>query len=255
MAVPHTHSNVELNFLLNGRMACWHGGVRHTVEAGHGAMFWAGIPHHTLPPGVTGDGIWIALPLAWMIQWKLPRELEAQLLAGRFVIFEFVREAPMRWLQDFNSNDGERIQTMQLEIRTTLARMALSLPATTDPTQASKLGGSGGDLHIVRTTAFLAAHHAEPLTIPQIAEAVKLNPTYLMGLFRRHCHISLWEYVTRLRVSYAQRLLATTEMSVLEVAMESGFGSIAPFYQAFSRYVGARPLAFRRAQRASAASV
>ena len=51
-----------------------------------------------------------------------------------------------------------------------------------------------------------------------------------------------------MRVSHAQRLLVTTDLRVLDVALESGFSSLAPFYNAFGRYCGMRPLAFRKKQ-------
>jgi len=59
--------------------------------------------------------------------------------------------------------------------------------------------------------------------------------------------VSVWEYVTRLRVSHAQRLLITTDTKVVDVALESGFASVAPFSQAFRTYANQqRPLAYRR---------
>jgi len=57
----------------------------------------------------------------------------------------------------------------------------------------------------------------------------------------------VWEYLTRLRVSHAQRLLITTDLKVLDIAMESGFASVAPFYAAFAAHTpGLRPLDYRR---------
>ena len=247
----HTHPEIELNFLLGGRMTYVHGGAQHVVEAGRVAMFWAGVPHHILAPGVTGPGVWSCLPLAWVLQWKLPRDLVGRLLAGNFIQFEFPPALPGRWLEDFASKDPERRHTLSLELPAALARMALSLPAGQEFAASDRRDARGADEHIVRVTSFIAAHYTEPLTTGAIARIVKLNPTYLMGLFRRRCHLSLWEYVMRLRVSHAQRLLMTTDLGVLEVAMESGFGSPAPFYVAFTRYCGMRPLAFRKQQRAA----
>jgi transcriptional regulator GlxA family with amidase domain len=43
-----------------------------------------------------------------------------------------------------------------------------------------------------------------------------------MTLFRRQFGISLTSYLTQYRVSHAQRLLATTDDSVLQIALASG---------------------------------
>ena len=80
-----------------------------------------------------------------------------------------------------------------------------------------------------------------------IASHAGLHPKYLMRVFKKLCGVSVWEYLTRLRVSHAQRLLITSDMKVLDVAMESGFSSVAPFYAAFAAHTrGIRPLRYRR---------
>lgn len=251
MSAAHTHSNIELNFLRSGRVYYLHGGVRRTVMAGHLAVFWAGVPHQTLTSAESGDGIWIQLPLSWLLQWNLPRDLAGRLLAGEFFQFEFAPTLPERWLGFFQSGDDERNSVLLLELHASLAGLALELPpaATPAPPATDSIGAGGGDQHISRMTAFIAAHyHDESLTIDDIARVVNLRPHYLTSLFKRRCHVSLWEYVTRLRISHAQRLLVTTDLRVLDVALESGFSSLAPFYNAFARYCGMRPLAFRKRQ-------
>ena len=53
-----------------------------------------------------------------------------------------------------------------------------------------------------------------------------------------------------LQGSDATTLLITTDLKVLDVAMESGFSSVAPFYAAFARHsAGLRPLEYRHRHR------
>jgi transcriptional regulator GlxA family with amidase domain len=83
------------------------------------------------------------------------------------------------------------------------------------------------------------------MAVADIAHAVGLNEKYLMRAFKRHCRMAIWEYVTRLRVAHAQRLLLTTDDKIVDVAFAAGFGSVAPFYQALSAYGAATPRNFR----------
>lgn len=249
MAAAHTHSSIELNFLQTGRLVYLHGGVRRTIAAGRLALFWAGVPHQTISTGELANGIWVQLPLAWVLQWKLPRDASSRLLAGEFFQLPYDPELPERWLRYHNSGEADQRAVLLLELHAMLARVALELP----PGPAAEAGArntaatSGGDEHISRVTAFIARHyHEDELALDDIARVVNLRPHYLTTLFKRHCHVGLWEYVTRLRISHAQRLLVTTDLRVLDVAMESGFSSLAPFYNAFTRYCGMRPLAFRK---------
>ena len=106
---------------------------------------------------------------------------------------------------------------------------------------------------MARITHFIAGHYREPLAVQDIAASAGLHPKYLMRVFKKACGVSVWEYLTRLRVSHAQRLLLTTDLRVLDVAMESGFASVGPFYAAFATHSrGIRPLAYRRQHRLSA---
>jgi transcriptional regulator GlxA family with amidase domain len=72
----------------------------------------------------------------------------------------------------------------------------------------------------------------------------------MMRLFKSHSAMSVWEYVVRLRVSHAQGLLITTNHKITDIAIESGFGSVAPFYAAYEKFGGGKtPTAFRQAHR------
>ncbi len=69
-----------------------------------------------------------------------------------------------------------------------------------------------------------------------------------MRLFRRACGSTLVEHVTFHRIAHAQRLLATTNAKVIDVANESGFPSPSRFYTAFRAVCGQTPKEFRRRQ-------
>ena len=246
MPLAHTHPDVELNYVHGDSITYLHGGLRQTVESGTLAVFWAGIPHQTLRPPAAGKGIWIYLPLPWLVQWKLPNDFAGQLLAGKLLRFPLDPAVLSNWLAEHESSRSEMHQLLQLELQTTLTRLALTLPPHEARTRLrARSSLDGGDRHIARVTSYLASNYAEAVTIDDIAAKVGLNRSYLMQLFRRHCHMSIWEYLTRLRVSHAQRLLTTSNMRVLDIALECGFGSLGPFYSNFARYCGHRPLDFR----------
>lgn len=247
MAAPHTHPDIEVNYLLDGGFSYLHGGAITRVEPGRFTVLWGGVPHQTVAPGIVGHGIWITLPLAWVLQWQLPHGLQDRLLRGEIVSAgpePSDRPQLERWLEDANSRNPGRRRVLLLEMEARFHRLALATPR-----HRSHAGPEGAG-QIARVTRFIAEHYREPLTVPAIAADAGLHPKYLMRVFKKQCGVSVWEYVTRLRVSHAQRLLITTDSKVVDVALESGFASVAPFYQAFAAYAGPeRPLAYRRKHR------
>jgi AraC-like DNA-binding protein len=249
MSAPHTHPDIEVNFLFAGGFSYLHGGAITPVEADRFTVLWGGVPHQTVAPGIVGPGIWITLPLAWFLQWQLPHGLQERLLRGEIVS---ARPDPAdrpqleRWLEDANSRNPGRRRVLLLEMEARFHRLALATPRPRHRTHA----GPEGAGQIARVTRFIAEHYRDPLTVPAIAADAGLHPKYLMRVFKKQCGVSVWEYVTRLRVSHAQRLLITTDTKVVDVALESGFASVAPFYQAFRAYANQqRPLAYRRKHR------
>ncbi|ATC65993.1 hypothetical protein CMV30_04810 [Nibricoccus aquaticus] len=104
----------------------------------------------------------------------------------------------------------------------------------------------GSELNKVEQMACLIAQrYTEALTVEEIGRAVNLHPNYAMGLFRKAFGTTLIDYVTHHRVSHAQRLLATTEEKIVEVAFGSGFNSLSRFNEAFRRACGCTPRSYR----------
>lgn len=60
----------------------------------------------------------------------------------------------------------------------------------------------------------------------------------MMRLFRSLAGISVWKYVLQFRVAHAQRLSITTNDKIADLAVASGFGSLAPVYAAFKKWSG-----------------
>ena len=95
------------------------------------------------------------------------------------------------------------------------------------------------------TVGFITEHYMEPLQLGQIAQAVGLHPGYATERFRTTFGITIMDYLAQQRVAHAQRLLATTDQTVLEVAMEAGFTSASRFYATFQKITGQSPRAYR----------
>jgi len=250
MPAPHTHSDVEVNYLVEGTLTYLHGGTRVALEAQQFAVLWAGIPHRTLPPGVKGWGIWIYVPLTSILQWQLRPELVERLLTGEVLIApRDDTDLPVlqRWHDDYMSKDELRHRALALEVEARFIRLSLGLGLAPDQLRPARPAARGSQDRVNLITDFLARNYQEQLTVKAVAGAADLHPNYMMRLFKQHTLVSVWEYVTRLRLAHAQRLLLTTDGNIAAIAFQSGFGSLGGMYRAFAKYApGTRPLDFRR---------
>lgn len=248
----HRHNELELNFLDRGAMTYLHGGNLVDLESGRVAVFWAAIPHQVIrvEPGTVHT--WLTVPVAWFLAWRLSAAFAERVLEGEMVVAERPEGGPSdaaifrRWHQDLKEGPEDRRRIAMLEVEARIRRMALKSDAGDGkkPRQRSIHRGPIGKVE--KMSRFIAAHYTEPLTSGQVAAAAGLHPNYAMSLFKKNLGTCIVDYVTRLRVSHAQRLLATTDRSVLDVATASGFGSSSRFYVAFEQICACTPRAYRQ---------
>jgi AraC-like DNA-binding protein len=96
---------------------------------------------------------------------------------------------------------------------------------------------------------FVAERHHEEIDVPDIAKAAGVHPKYAMRVFRRTCGMTLLQFLTQNRVRHAQRLLATEDANLHEIAEAAGFGSDSRFREVFKRSCGVSPAAYRASLR------
>ncbi len=82
-------------------------------------------------------------------------------------------------------------------------------------------------------------------TLENIAAAVNLSRNRLHTVFKRITGMTPFAYVTQMRIDQAKRLILAGEMTMLDVALETGFCSQSHFSQAFKRATGMTPAAYR----------
>lgn len=93
---------------------------------------------------------------------------------------------------------------------------------------------------------YVAEHIAEPLTLQDIAAQVQMSPSYFSAVFRQIHSVPLWDYVAEKRIALAMRLLDQGGLSMMEVALQSGFNNTANFNKTFLRCAGLTPSEYRR---------
>lgn len=91
------------------------------------------------------------------------------------------------------------------------------------------------------------------MSVPDLAEAAGLSASRLSRLFRQQVGLSISDYRSRLRVDRFCRLYGRGERrTMLDAALQAGFGSYPQFHRAFKRHMGEGPAAYRRRLRGRA---
>jgi len=83
-------------------------------------------------------------------------------------------------------------------------------------------------------------------TVGELSALTNVCERHLLRVFKAQTGSSLIDYIRQSRAEKAQQLVATTRLSLKEVAYRLGFSSHASFSTAFVREIGMSPIDFRR---------
>lgn len=88
----------------------------------------------------------------------------------------------------------------------------------------------------------------QTVSLEHIAERFFLNKNYFCTSFKNVAGISFMEYVTRLRMEQAKRLLVNSTLKTYEVATAVGYSDQRYFSQVFRKYTGLQPTQYRQSK-------
>lgn len=98
-----------------------------------------------------------------------------------------------------------------------------------------------------RAAAYLEGHFPEQISLTDMAAGLHVSPFYLSHVFRQSTGQSFSEYLSKVRINEAKRLLLATGLPVSEVAARVGYREPNYFGRVFKKATGTTPLAWRRA--------
>lgn len=251
------HTEVELNYLEQGRLTYLFWGEPTAVEPGRPALFWATTPHQIVEYQNVTSYMVVTLPLPWLLSWALPEKLIKGILSGRMIqepdssqsypdkeLFE-------QWHRDINCNSASFQEIVLLEIKARLLRFAGNLaddgarPDDQSLERSTRPVGLQNTGKIEPMARFVAENYTKRIHIADVAAAVNLHPDYAGDLFRRTFGITLNNFIIQHRVQHAQRMLVTTNKKILEIAYASGFNSLSRFNVSFKSFCGCTPRQYR----------
>ena len=99
---------------------------------------------------------------------------------------------------------------------------------------------------IQKAYEILTKEACNPPTIATLSKMVFLNEQKLKAGFSAKYHMSISEYTNSIRMTIAENLLSTTELSVDEISKMVGYNYSGNFVKMFKKVHGKTPLAFRK---------
>ena len=96
---------------------------------------------------------------------------------------------------------------------------------------------------------YIHEHYSENITILDLAERYEMSPNYFSSIFKREIGVSAVNYITDVRMKEAQKLLAHSDNSVVDIAKKVGYEDGQYFFRVFKKHTGMTPLRYREENR------
>ncbi len=100
-----------------------------------------------------------------------------------------------------------------------------------------------------RVVQYICSNYSRELRLEQLANIFGYNSAYLGKVFHQYTGENFNNYLDRIRITEAKRLLEMDEYKVYEVAEMVGYTNINYFHNKFKKYVGISPLSYKRMSR------
>ncbi|MEJ3717757.1 response regulator [Paenibacillus polymyxa] len=134
-------------------------------------------------------------------------------------------------LQQRNSLLNDRVDSGEIDRQ----------PSRTDV--ASAIADRSGSM--TRAIQYIHAHFSEDLNMAVVSNSVSLNYTYFSQAFKAYTGLSFVQYLKRLRIAEAKKLLGRQEGKIYEIAATVGFDNAKHFNKVFRELEGMSPQQFR----------
>lgn len=94
--------------------------------------------------------------------------------------------------------------------------------------------------------SYMEQHYENEISLNQIAQTMGMTPAYFSRFFKMASGQTFHSYLTWIRLRHARQMLLEQEVTVTEIAMNSGFPNVKAFIEAFKKEYGMTPTAYQK---------
>ena len=238
----HMHSFYEIEFIVEGSGTVVLNGQNYRLGAGS-LMLLTPIDFHSLTPDTALEIINISFhesvvkPQLQNIFMNPAEKILLQLNERETDIFcrhTELLERELRANDEFSEGECENL------LNTILVSIARYMRVTDNVAPCADVA------RLQASIRYLLKNFTQNISLGEVAAQSGYTPTYYSKIFRELTGRTYVQFLNLLKVNYARMLLSTTELSILETALTSGFDSLSNFARVFKETTGISPALYRK---------
>ncbi len=246
----HLHSFFELCFVLEGEGSFSNNGLAHSVKAGDLFLAKPDEQHEIISSEAHPLAIlfwsYTLLPVKSDSALDLTKLLDAFLQNQQVVLPHQEKHLSLleAMLEELNQKKIAYdlvIKDLAKHLVIETARAFTQLPNNAEQHPETKYQDA-----VVKTIIrYLNDNYHQPLKLEAIAAQVHLSERHMSRIFKSVTGQSIKKYATQLRITTAKQLLLSANVSISDVAYQTGYQDVRHFSTVFRKATGSSPSAFR----------
>lgn len=244
----HWHNELEIIYIRNGKLDISINGQSYTGTRDSIFIVNPKELHFMGSTDISVDYYTIIFPLEFIsfqsddvIEMSLLRPLRNGRICfiSRLTVSEAIRDL-IEKLIDANKNDRSLH-----ELNSKIYLLQLFSLLLENPNVVTKNKGDNTDTQR-EMISYIREHFAEKISLSDFASTFHMSEKYISRYFKEHFNITFSKYVNHMRLSHAKKLLDTSDTSVTDIALFSGFPNVSYFIRSFKAAYGVTPLKYRK---------
>lgn len=246
----HIHKAVELLYIKSGSYTLLLDGVEHEIEKGDLVLFCSNAIHHVFTKNLPENEYYvIKISPTFFLQFSTQEEGTEYVM--RFAINrkenkniwkreELEGTALLAALQSLIDEHENAKYASQVAIKLKIMELLVEI-LRSDSTTDTKVPHNQTASLIYNTMVYVRNHYAEDMDERELARSLGMSYSYFSRSFKRVTGITFKQYLNRIRVNQAEKLLCRGSASVSEIATKCGYNSISYFINVYKSITGKTP--------------
>lgn len=255
-SVRHWHQEIQIALVTEGEVLFKTGEGEFCLSAGQGFFVNSGVLHEAVPTE-RADGVYICvnfLPglISGGADSVLLRDYVEPVLYCESLRSFPLTDQPWHWevcdlLQKMG--EAEELAAYGYEMKMTLLLqkiwyLIVTHNRETIEEQSAVPFSDRQRIRVLQT--YIHKNYMERISLADIASAAHISRGECCRVFKRVQKLSPIQYLTRFRLEQSLKLLASTELSIHEIARQVGFGTSSYFTERFREELQCTPSEYRR---------
>ena len=238
----HFHNHYEFNYYKKGNSIYIINNEMYNIEAGDVVI----LPPNTLHKSIQQDNSKREKTIFYLDRKFLSTFLDSRMsLPFKPTIYHVSDNKRIEEIFEelYNEFNGQK-HRVYLEVL--VSELIVLLQRTKEKT--SPIRNESSNL-ITDVLKYIKEYYNTDITLKNTAEHFYINQSYLSRIFKEQTGFSFCEYITKLRVKEANKLLTLTDKPITEIAFICGFNSSNSFCKAYKKAIGMTALEYKKMTR------